>query len=169
GQYLDERQELTSYPVNSVIALSHVFSPTLLNDFKFGFNRGTTDTIFLNPIGSLYAISVSGLTSLNNGRVSTGVGNSFSWLDDVTWVKGRNVIKGGIEVRRIQMNQGSSSYGTISYNALTSFENNQSYKASITGEYPVNYLRKTDVFAYFQDEFKWTPGFTLNLGLRYNY
>ena len=41
GQYLDEREELTSDPVNSVIALTHVFSPTLLNDAKFGFNRGT--------------------------------------------------------------------------------------------------------------------------------
>ena len=121
GQYLNEREELTSYPVNSVIALTHVFSPTLLNDFKFGFNRGTTNTIYLNPTGSLYAIAVAGLTSLNNGRISTGVGNSFSWLDDLTWVKGRNVIKGGVEVRRIQMNQGSSSYGTISYNSLASF------------------------------------------------
>ncbi len=169
GQYLDERQELMSYPVNSVIALTHVFSPTLLNDFKFGFNRGTTDTIFLNPIGSLYAISVAGLTSLNNGRISTGVGNSFSWLDDLTWVKGRNVIKAGVAVRRIQMNQGSSSYGTISYNSLTRFEANQSNKASITGEYPVNGLRKTQFYGYVQDEFKWRPTFTLNLGLRYSY
>jgi Carboxypeptidase regulatory-like domain/TonB dependent receptor len=169
GQYLDERQELTSYPVNSVIALSHAFSPTLLNDFKFGFNRGTTDTIFLNPIGSLYAISVAGLTSLNNGRVSTGVGNSFSWLDDATWVKGRNVIKGGVEIRRIQMNQGSSSYGTITYSSLASFAANQANKASITGEYPVNGLRKTQFFGYVQDEFKWRPTFTLNLGVRYSY
>ncbi len=44
GQYLNEQEELTSYPVNSVIALTHVFSPTLLNDFKFGFNRSTADT-----------------------------------------------------------------------------------------------------------------------------
>ncbi len=169
GQYLDERQELTSYPVNSVIALTHVFSPSLVNDFKFGFNRGTTYTHYLNPTGSLYAIAVAGLTSLNNGRVSTGVGNSFSWLDDLTWVKGRNVIKAGVEIRRIQMNQGSSSYGTISYNSLASFEGNQSYKASITGEYPVNGLRKTQFFGYVQDEFKWRPTFTLNLGLRYSY
>ena len=169
GQYLDEREELTSYPVNSVIALSHAFSPTLLNEFKFGFNRGTTNTIFLNPIGSLYAISVAGLTSLNNGRVSTGVGNSFSWLDDATWVKGRNVIKGGVEIRRIQMNQGSSSFGTISYGSLASFPANQANKASITGEYPVNGLRKTQFFGYVQDEFKWRPTVTLNLGLRYSY
>jgi len=169
GQYLDERQQLTSYPVNSVITLSHAFSPNLFNEFKFGFNRGTTNTRFLNPTGSLYAIAVAGLTSLNNGRVSTGVGNSFSWLDDATWVRGRNVIKGGVEVRRIQMNQGSSSYGTISYSSLASFAANQSNKASITGEYPINGLRKTQFFGYVQDEFKWRPTFTLNLGVRYSY
>ncbi len=169
GQYLNEQEELTSYPVNTVISLMHVFSPNLINDFKFGFNRSTGDTTYLNQTGSLDAIAVAGLTSLNNGRVSTGVGNSFSWLDDLTWVKGRNVIKVGVEVRRIQMNQGSSSYGTISYNPLASFEANQSYKASITGEYPINGLRKTQFYGYVQDEFKWRPNFTLNLGMRYSY
>ena len=169
GQYLDERQELTSYPVNSVIALTHAFSPTLLNDFRFGFNRGTTNTIFLNPTGSLNAIAVAGLTSLNNGRISTGVGNSFSWLDDLTWVKGRNVIKAGVQIRRLQMNQGSSAFGTITYSSLASFAANQANRASITGEYPVNGLRKTQLVGYVQDEFKWRPTFTVNLGLRYNY
>jgi hypothetical protein len=169
GQYLDEREELTSYPVNSVIALTHVFFPTLLTDFKFGYNRGTTNTHFLNPIGSLDAIAVAGLTSLNNGRVSTGVGNSFSWIGDVTSIKGRNVIKAGVDVRRIQMNQGSSSFGTITYSSLSSFAANQANRASITGEYPVNGLRKTQFFGYIQDEFKWRPTFTLNLGLRYSY
>ena len=169
GQYLNEQEELKSYPVNTVISLSHIFSPALINEAKFGYNRGTTDTQYLNPTGALYAIAISGLTSLNNGRVTTGVGNSFGWLDDVTWVRGRNVIKVGAEVRRIQMNQGGSAYGTVSYNSLTSFAANQSYKASITGDYPVNGLRKTDVYGYVQDEFKWRPNLTLNLGLRYTY
>jgi len=169
GQYLNEQEELSSSPVNSVIALTHSFSPTLLNEAKFGFNRGTTDTHYLNPTGSLYAVSVAGLTSLNNGRDSTGVGNSFSGVDDVSWVQGRHLIKAGIEVRRIQMNQGSSSYGTISFNSLASFAANQSNKASITGEYPVNGLRKTDYFGYVQDEFKFRPNLTLNLGLRYSF
>lgn len=167
GQYLNEQEKLESYPVNGVIALSHVFSPTLINETKFGLNRGTTDTVYLNPTGSLYAISVAGLTTLNNGRVSTGVGNTFAGIDDLTWVKGRHVIKAGVEVRRVQMNQGGSSYGTVSFNSLTSFAADRSYKASITGAYPVNGLRKTDFFGYFQDEFKWRPNFTLNLGVRY--
>jgi hypothetical protein len=169
GQYLDETQELTSYPVNSVITLTHAFSPSLLNDFKFGFNRGTTSTQYFNPTGALYAISIAGLTSLNNGRLSTGVGNSFSWLDNLTWVKGRHVIKTGVEVRRIQMNQGGSAYGTITYSTLASFAANQANRASITGLYPVNGLRKTQFFGYVQDEFKWKPTFTVNLGARYSY
>lgn len=167
GQYLNEQEELKSYPVNGVIALSHVFSPTLINQTKFGFNRGTTRTDYLNQTGSLYAISVAGLTTLNNGRVSTGVGNTFSGIDDLTWVKGRHVIKAGVQVRRVQMNQGNSSYGTVSFNSLTSFAANQAYEASIKGTYPVNGLRKTNYFSYFQDEFKWRPNFTLNLGVRY--
>src|SRR5579862_1870490 len=102
GQYLNEEEDLSSSPVNTVVALSHVFSPTLLNESKFGFNRGTTNTTFVNETGSLDAISVAGLTSLNNGRISTGVGNTFSGIDDVTWVRGKHVIKAGVEVRRVQ-------------------------------------------------------------------
>ena len=168
GQYLNEQEDMNSAPVNSAIALSHIFSPTLLNETKFGFNRGTTDATYLNQTGSLYAISVAGLTSLNNGRTSVGFGNTFSGIDDVTWVKGRHVLKAGVEVRRVQMNQGSTSYGTVSFSSLANFAADQSYKASITGVYPVNGLRKTDYFGYLQDEFKWRPNFTLNLGLRYN-
>ena len=167
-QYLDEQEDLNSFPINSVSALSHVFSPTLLNEIKFGFNRGTTDTTYHNEFGSLYAISVAGLTSLNNGRVSTGAGNAFSEIDDLTWVKGRHVVKAGAEVRRVQMNQGGSSYGTVSFGSLADFAADESYKASITGAYPVNGLRKSDYFGYLQDEFKLRPNTTLNLGLRYN-
>ena len=167
GQFLNEQELMKSYPVNTVIALSHVFSPTLINEAKFGFNRGTTDTIYLNPTGSLDAISVTGLTTLNNGRISTGVGNTFAGIDDLTWIKGRHVIKAGVEVRRVQMNQGGGNYGTVSFNSLTSFAADQSYKSSITGTYPVNGLRKTDFFGYLQDEFKWRPNLTLNLGVRY--
>ena len=162
------KRRLTSSPVNSVISLSHVFSPTLLNETKFGFNRGTTNATFLNETGTLYAISVAGLTSLNNGRISTGVGNTFSGIDDLTWVMGKHVVKAGVEIRRVQMNQGGSAYGTVSFNSLSTFALDQPNKASITGVYPVNGLRKTDYFAYLQDEFKWRQNLTLNLGLRYN-
>ncbi|HYA63056.1 MAG TPA: carboxypeptidase-like regulatory domain-containing protein, partial [Candidatus Sulfotelmatobacter sp.] len=78
GQYLEGQQQLTSSPVNSAIELLHIFSPTLVNEFKFGFNRSTADTTNINQTGALYAFAVSGFTTLNNNKVSTGVGNSFS-------------------------------------------------------------------------------------------
>jgi hypothetical protein len=112
GSYLEDHQQLTSAPVNAAIELLHVFKPNLVNEFKFGFNRGTADTINLNQSGIPYAVSVSGFTTLNNNRFSSGVGNSFAEIDNLTWTKGRHTMKAGVEIRRIQMNQGNTENGT---------------------------------------------------------
>ncbi len=169
GQYLNGQTLSTSSPVNSEIELLHIFSPTLLNEAKFGFNRSTAINTNINQSESLYAISVPGFTPLNNDRVSTGVGNSFSWIDNLTWVKGKHVIKAGAEVRRIQMNQGTSASGTVAFASTDAFAANQVSTASLTGTLPINGLRKTQYFGYAQDEFKWRPNFTLNLGVRYSF
>ena len=110
GFYLLDLQQLTSSPVNGAVELMHVFSSSLVNEFKFGFNRSTADTYDINQTGIPYVISVSGFTSLNNNRVSIGVGNSFSYIDNLTWVKGRHTLKAGVEIRRIQLNQGNTSW-----------------------------------------------------------
>ena len=113
GNYLADRQQLTSAPVNGAIELLHIFSPSLLNEFKFGFNRSTADTTDINQTGMPYAFAVSGFTNLNNNKVSIGVGNSFSEIDNLTWVKGRHTVKAGVEIRRIQLNQGNTEAGTV--------------------------------------------------------
>jgi len=172
GNYLLDQQQLTSHPANAGIELLHVFSPTLVNEGKFGFNRSTANTNNLNQTGQLYAISVTGFTTLNNNKVSIGAGNTFSWIDNLTWIKGRHVVKAGVEIRRVQMNQGSSSSGTVKYtgsDALTDFAANQVTTASLTAALPVNGLRKTQYYGYVQDEFKWRPNFTMNLGVRYSF
>ena len=172
GNYLLDQQQLTSHPVNAGIELLHIFSSTLVNEAKFGFNRSTAYTTNLNQTGQLYAFSVTGFTTLNNNKVSIGAGNSFAGIDNLTWIKGRHVIKAGVEIRRVQMNQGSTESGTVKYtgaNALSAFEANQVTTASLTGALPVNGLRKTQYFGYLQDEFKWRPNFTLNVGVRYSF
>jgi hypothetical protein len=176
GQYLLDRQQLTSAPVNGGIELLHIFSPALINEVKFGYNRGTADTFDLNQDGIPYAVSVSGLTTLNNDKISIGVGNSFSEIDNLTWIKGRHTVKAGVEVRRIQLNQGNTEAGTISFTANSNyatgtqaFAANQVSKATLNGTLPINGLRKTAYFGYIQDEFKWTPHFTMNLGARYSF
>lgn len=169
GNYLLDRQQLTSAPVNGAIELFHIFSPSLVNEFKFGFNRGTADTFDINQTGIPFAIAVSGFTNLNNNRVSVGIGNSFSEIDNLTWVKGRHTVKAGVEIRRIQLNQGNTEAGTISFASTAAFDANQVSTATLNGALPINGLRKTQFYGYVQDEFKWKPNFTLNLGARYSF
>ncbi|QNI32557.1 TonB-dependent receptor [Alloacidobacterium dinghuense] len=169
GNYLEDLQQLTSTPVNGAIELLHIFNPNLVEEFKFGYNRGTADTDDLNHTGIPYAVSVSGFTTLNNNRFSTGVGNSFSWIDNLTWIKSRHTVKAGVEIRRIQLNQGNTEAGTITYASTTAFDKNSVSSATLNGALPINGLRKTQYYGYVQDEFKWTPNFTVNLGARYSF
>jgi len=175
GQYLEDRQQLTSAPVNGAIELMHIFSPNLINEAKFGFNRGTAITTDINRTGIPYVVAVSGFTSLNNNRISKGIGNSFSGIDNLTWIKGRHAVKAGVEIRRVQLNQGNTEAGTITYSPIGSmsaqdaFDANQVSKATLNGALPINGLRKTQYFGYVQDEFRALPNLTLNLGARYSF
>ena len=169
GAYLTDHQQLRSSPVNSAIELLHVFSPTLLNEVKLGFNRSTAYTTNINQTGVLYSLAVSGFTTLNNNKFSTGVGNSFSEIDNVTWIKARHTLKAGVEIRRVQLNQGNTASGTISFPSAAAFLANQVSTATLTGALPINGLRKTQYYRYSQDEFKWLPNLTVNVGARYSF
>jgi Carboxypeptidase regulatory-like domain len=168
NNYLNDQTQSTSSPVNSVIELLHVFSPALVNEVKFGFNRSTAINTNVNTTGLVYAVS-SPFTALSNNRVSSGVGNSYSWLDNLTSVMGKHVIKAGAEVRRIQMNQGSSANGKITFPTVNALVNNQVSSANLTNAQPILGLRKTQVYGYLQDEFKLRSNLTLNLGARYSF
>jgi hypothetical protein len=169
GQTLNDRQNTNSRPANAVIEVLHVLSPTATNEAKFGFNRGTVFTDNVSQTGLPFSISVSGFTALNNNQQKTGVGNSFSLIDNFTWVKDRHVIKSGIEVRRIQLQQGNTESGSVSYSSPAAFAANQVNTAAFAAALPVNGLRKTELYAYIQDEFKLKPNLTLNLGVRYQF
>jgi hypothetical protein len=169
GEYLKDLQVLNSSPDNAAIELLHVFSPQLVNEAKFGFNRSTAITSNVNQTGLLYAFSVPGFTTLNNDRVSAGAGNTFAGIDNLTRIMGRNVIKAGIEVRRIQMNQGKTASGTVSFSSIDAFAEDEVNTAKYTQAQPVNGLRKFMYFGYLQDEFKWRQNLTLNLGARYSF
>lgn len=79
------------------------------------------------------------------------------------------MVKAGVEIRRVQLNQGNTEAGTIAFASLSAFQANQVSTATLNGALPVNGLRKTQYFGYFQDEFRWMQNFHLNLGLRYSF
>ena len=169
GQYLEDQQLVTRLRSMAPSSSCMFFLPMLVNEFKFGFNRGTADTFDINQSGFPYVFSVYGLTALNNNRTSIGLGNSFSEIDNLTWIKSRHTIKAGVEIRRIQLNQGNTEAGTISFASLSDFINNHVNTATLNGALPINGLRKTTYYGYVQDEFKWTPNFTVNAGVRYSF
>jgi Carboxypeptidase regulatory-like domain/TonB dependent receptor len=165
-------QQRVSTPVNGALELLHIFSPTLVNEAKFGFNRATSNTYNIGRNGTIYQISIAtgpgpGFITQNTNENSIYVGNSFSWIDNLTWIHGRHTFKFGAEVRRIQVNQESGVHGKITFSTVEDLAANEVNKASLSGALPVNHLRKNDYVGYAQDEFRWTPRLTLNLGVRY--
>jgi hypothetical protein len=165
-------QQRVSAPVNGALELLHIFSPNLVNEAKFGFNRATSNTYNYNKTGIIYALTIAtgpgpGFISPNTNEDSIYVGNSFSGVDNLTWVHGRHTVKFGAEIRRIQLNQESEEHGKITFSTVEQLTANLVKKASLSGALPVNHLRKNDYFGYAQDEYRWSPSLTLNLGLRY--
>jgi hypothetical protein len=166
---LNDRQDTNSRPVNAVMELLHIFSPTLVNEAKAGFNRGTVAATNLNHNGLPFSVSVPGFTTQNNNQARIGVGNSFSWIDNITWVKDKHVVKAGAEIRRIQLQQGNTASGSISFFSPDAFVANQINAANFAAALPVNGLRKTEFYGFIEDEYKLKPNFTVNLGVRYSF
>ena len=167
----DLQQRVTT-PVNGALELLHNFNPKLVNEAKFGFNRATSNTYNTSKIGSVYQIAVStgpgpGFISLNYDYNSIYVGNTFSGIDDLTWVHGRQTIKTGVEFRHIQLNQHYGEHGAVTFSTLELLAANEVKKASLTGALPINDLRKDWIVGYAQDDVKLRSNFTVNLGLRY--
>jgi hypothetical protein len=165
-------EQRVSAPVSGVLELLHIFSPTLTNEAKFGFNRSTDNTYNSSPTGSTYEIEIStgpgpGFGIQNYNYNSIYVGNSFSAIDNLTMLHGRQTFKAGVEIRHIQMNQHYGEHGTVTFSSLNALAANQVNKASLTGALPINDLRKNWFIGYLQDEFKVRPNFSLNLGVRY--
>jgi outer membrane receptor protein involved in Fe transport len=122
-----------------------------------------------STLGLPFAVSISGFTTLANNQYKIGVGNSYSYIDNLTLVHGDHTLKFGVEVRRIQLNQGNTSSGTISFSSTATFRANSVSSASYAAQLPVNGLRKTEVYSYAEDEWKLRPNLTLNLGVRYSF
>jgi len=160
-------QQQVSSPVNGALEVMHIFNPHLINEVLFGFNRATSNTYSLSENGTYYQVAVTNLSTQNYNRVSIGVGNSFSGIDNLTWVHGRQTVKAGVEFRRIQMNQGKTISGKITFTSVENLAANNVSKVTLSDALPTNGLRKNDYIGYIQDEFKWFPNLTLNLGARY--
>jgi len=186
---------------------THLFRPELVNEFRLGYNRinsqrsqinsNKTSEQLLNFPGGFPGIPVApdngGLPQLTFNDVSQigsptflpshEIQNSYSILDNLTWVKGKHSFKLGGEVRfeEFTIFQPAAPRGTLDFGPIftdnpgqtgsggsgfASFLTGLSDGGSINNLHNIDYHRP--VYAvYAQDDWKIASKLTMNIGLRY--
>jgi hypothetical protein len=173
-----------------VLGEDHIFSSALVNSLRFGFNRD-----FANGLNSIKAINpavddtslaavpghnaaalvVPGIDQFQGGLGVTGASlfrwNSFQGYDDAFLIRGLHSLKFGVAVERDQLNElvTNVSGGEFHFGSLSDFLTNrpQLLLAGFPTLLTPRGTRQTIFGVYVQDDWRWRPNVTLNLGLRY--
>ena len=164
-----------------------VFSPVLLNTFRFGFNRsrfGSVDGARTSLDESLFFIGgkrfgtllVGGLSPLGIttfGPVTAPTQNLFDVANDAVYFKGAHTFKAGVDIKRFQINETNDLIGNGLWNFFSLPNLLQAQPFAFLGESPASSFtrayRQLLVGLYVQDDYKLKPRLTLNLGLRYEF
>lgn len=169
---------------------THLFSPTLVNSFRLGYNRNgniNAETVkVINPLitdlalgaaPGLFApqIQVPGLTNFlggpNSATISQDAYNSYQVYDDAFLTKGKQSLKFGVVLERDQNNflQASQVAGLYKFGSENQFLTNQpkSLTSLLPGHYSERGWNQDIIGGYVQDDIRWRPNLTFNLGLRY--
>ena len=164
-----DRQESLFRPSNYAMQLQRVFTPTVVNEVKVGFNRSSLNRFSYAPFKE--SIAVSGFVTLNNSNLLVENGTSYSLIDNLVISRGRHTLKVGGEIRRAHVNVADPFYNAlaVTFASRSDLLANKVDRVAITGAPPILGTRKWYYFAYVQDDFKVNSQLTLNLGLRYEY
>src|SRR5882672_8418772 len=169
---------------------AHGFSPRILNSLRFGIYRvvATTGLTFAssNPSASdptfgtvpghnAAQITVPGITAFTGG-LGTTTNFHFHWTsiqayDDISVVRGNHSVKFGLGIERIRDNKlgVSTPGGDFLFNSISDFLTNKPFSlaAAIPSAVSPRGFRQTIAAAYLQDDWRWRPNLTINVGLRY--
>ena len=171
GDALGSHNVVPHVPTNTVLAYQRIFSPTVINEAKFGVNRANYHNWSYGIAPVSVSVSSASFSGLTNTSLDTEVGTTFSYIDNLTVLRGKHTLKFGVNVMRVRLNNSGNTLTTasLSYASTDDFINNKASSATyLQGEGVVG-NRRTFFQGYVQDEFKVTPTLTLNLGLRYEY
>ena len=168
-----------------------IISQSLINDFRFQYGRDFEAQI---PNASGPTIQVSGAANIGMPnflpRGAFPNEKRFQWVDSLSWVKGRHVLKFGADINYVRddiqnLFQGGGVYvynDTFSGSTLTNpalqkladdLANGTRQWASFTQAVdPITgsgkgFFTTNDINFFAQDNVKVRPNLTLNLGLRY--
>ena len=158
-------------PTNVVMALTHILTPSTINEAKIGLNRANYRNWGYGTAPLGVSVSSASFSGLSGTSLDTEVGTTFSYIDNLSLIRGKHNFKVGANVLRVRLNNSGNTLTTssISYASADDFVNNKAASATyLQGEGVVG-NRRTFYQGYAQDEFKITPNLTLNYGLRYEF
>jgi hypothetical protein len=165
---------------------THVFSPTLVNEARLGYNRihiTFEPNAMLDPVAFGMNTGVSGALGLPQITVRD-IGLNFGGpagfpqgrgdytavaSDTLSYIKGTHSIKFGGEVRRFNGNSFGRTPGTMAFNTVTDFLNGSiaSFTANPSANPSRIFVNAVGLFA--QDSFKVRPSLMFVLGLRWEW
>jgi hypothetical protein len=168
---------------------NHVFNTTMGNSFRLGYNRDHANALqaikAINPIandtsqGWAPGFAPPRITCCNLNTIPgfapptfSYVWNAYQVYDDAFLTKGLHTLKFGVGVERDQLNETTATadyLGTFKFGSMSALLTNKpkSVVGSVPGLVSPRYMRLSIVGAYIQDDWRFRPNLTLNLGLRY--
>ena len=179
---------------SSVFSWTHIFSPTVFNEFRAGYIRGRNHFFLYANGGNLVeqfglqgvpatgipgapVLSITSVTGLTSFTYQDTHEDNFQYIDDVVWNKGRHFMKFGFNAVRDRpggLTIPSSVYGQYNFTGVYSglgfadFLLGIPQSTSLTVPTPPRYLRGTVWGMYAQDQFKVNSRLTLNYGVRWD-
>ncbi|HEY6121053.1 MAG TPA: carboxypeptidase regulatory-like domain-containing protein [Pyrinomonadaceae bacterium] len=118
--------------------------------------------------GSSAALHTIGpATNLPQGRI----GKVYQYADNLTWTRGsHSFIFGGEYKHLTEVSPFLPNFnGAFGFNSATRVINNAPSSISITAGDPLISYSENDQYYFVQDDFKFRPNLTLNIGVRYEY
>jgi len=190
GDLLAYRQGSTISSHNATIHEMHIFSPTLLNDFRIGFSRmvsirqpppGTPNVatfgvpIYQPPTApAIQNISISGYFSTGANPTAKFPRTDFSYIDDIHWVHGKHSLAFGGIFEKDQLNMvnvlglpGTFTFsGDTTGSAIVDFLTGRLRTfGQANGQHVKN--RVWVLNGYAQDSYRINSRLTLSYGVRY--
>jgi hypothetical protein len=156
-------------PQNFNMGWTHVISGRAANEARIAFGRSAPN---FSPQSTIAGprIDITGFALFGESEIipQGRVQNTFQYSDTLTWTSGRHNWKFGGDLHRIQANSvfDSQIRGIWRFASWDAFAAGQPTRYDQRFGSTVRGNRLTNVFAFAQDDFKVTPNFTLNLGLR---
>lgn len=151
---------------------THIFSPTLLNQFSLAVNRFYSNTASNTP-KPYYAISgfftdlgsLPGANSFNQNNAYT----TYELFENITKVLHNSNLKAGFQVRGNRQNEALSPYQSYSYASFSDLESNNPFVLAKNGFQGSVGIYNTNWDWYVQDNWHVTRKLVLNAGIRYEY